>query len=511
MCLLLVAPFVVLACGGSVEQASEAARPVAAPGHAPQLAVARIVTGNPPRRDIVLVTADGTGARALTGRLFPPNFFDRGTWSPDARRFAYGGVVRSGFRDEPSDIFVVDVNASKTERLTTTGRACCPVWSPDGRTIVFAELGQEAAGPRRTATIWAMDGDGGNKRRLLDPVPDRIDIPSSFSPDGSQLAFTRAVRTEPGEGGRVENTRAVRLLDLRRLEERRLVERAADPAFSPDGRRIAYVTDRDENGELSYGGRVFAANELYVLDVQGGETRRLTRTRNLNEAAPSWSPDGALIAYQQGRVTGNAEAMSVLTIHADGSCPRRIAHDPGLGVWYRGPVWRPGLPTGDAHRLCSPARSSATPLVPLAGNMSLQEARRFRPLRVYWVGRRFEAFILSSISRHRSSGPRGRGPVVSLIYGGFDIQLWPACVRVPADSGAAPGPRSGVRIRGVDGLFFEGGYRLELVTGKTTIVLFGERRRLLRVARALRPVGASKPARRLPPPAPGALSGRLRC
>jgi Tol biopolymer transport system component len=474
----------------------------------PELAVSRLATGNPPRRSIVLVSADGSGARALTGNRFPPSFFDRGTWSPDGTRFAYGGVVRIGFGNEPTDIFVVATAGSGLQRLTESGRACCAVWAPDGRTIAFAEVGRES-GPARSATIWLMDADGGNKRRLLESVPGRIDVPFSFSPDGSLLAFTRGLWTELGEQGRLHNTRSVHLLDMGTLEERKVLDRAADPALSPDGRRLAYVTDRDENGELSYGDRVFFANELYMFDLETRQASRLTKTRNVNEASPDWSPDGAVIAFQQGRAIGNAEGMVVSTVRADGSCARRIAFDPGLGVWYGRPVWR----RDRARRAvgCVPERRHPS-LAPLGGNLSLAQARRFRPLRVYWVGRRFGAFILSSISKHTSSGPGGRGRVVNLQYGAFEIQHWPACLRVPEDVSLPPDRI--VRVRGIRGVFFEGGARLELVIDKTTVVIFGPPKRLLAIARALRPVGvAALPRRgqRLPPPAPGALSRRLPC
>ena len=373
--------------------------------------------------------------------------------------------------------------------------------------VVFAEREPGARFPPSVA-LWAVASDGGTPRRLTEAEPRRIDVPSSFSPDGRWLAFTRATFSGPGPGGRVENTSAVYLLDVRSLEPRELVGRAADPAFSPNGEELAFVTDRDENGELSYGDAVSYANELYVIELDGGAERRLTRTRDLNERSPSWSGDGRLIAYQRGRVTGNAEGTSVLHLRPDGSCVRMVAFDPGLGVWYGSPAWRPG--TTVRELACRPARPPQPLLAPPGGNVSLSAARRFRPLALYWVGRRFQNLILSSISQTRITGPRGRGPVVDLNYGGFALQHWPACARVPHDVDL----RSDgvISIRGVKGVFFEGGHRLEIVTGKTTVVLFGRRRQIVRAARALRPLNVRLAAGgRLPPPAPGALSGKLRC
>ena len=64
--------------------------------------------------------------------------------------------------------------------------------------------------------------------------------------------------------------------------------------------RIAFVSDRDRNGELCYGDRCFIANELYVANADGSSPLRLTRTQDLNEARPSWLPNGSRIAYQRG-------------------------------------------------------------------------------------------------------------------------------------------------------------------------------------------------------------------
>ncbi|MBA2385312.1 MAG: PD40 domain-containing protein, partial [Actinobacteria bacterium] len=281
---------------------------------------------------------------------------------------------------------------------------------------VYAEREPGARFPW-AARLWAIGADGGERRRLLESERGRIDIPSSFSPDGSELAFTRCSWAESGPGGRAANTCGVHLLDVQRLDVRLLAERAADAAFSPDGAEVAYVSDRDENGELSYGDRVSYANELYVMAADGSDPRRLTRTRDLNERAPSWSPNGRLIAYQRGEVTGNAEASSVLTIRPDGSCARLLAFDPGLAVWYRSPSWRPGTVRRDSELECRPAPAQSAS-VPLAGNLSVEQARRFRTFGLYWVGRRFDRFVLSSISSSPVSGPGGRGPVVDLQYGG---------------------------------------------------------------------------------------------
>jgi Tol biopolymer transport system component len=196
-----------------------------------------------------------------------------------------------------------------------------------------------------------MRPDGSDPRRVTRLVLGSSDVPGSFSPDGRLLAFTRRTFADIGPDGRVPNTAEVWVVRQDGSEQRRLAERSSDPAFSPDGRALAFVSDRDENGELSYGDRVRYASELYVADAAGFNRRRLTRTRSLDEAGPSWLPSGTRIAYQRGKVIGNAQGTIVMQANGDGSCPSRILADPALAVWYAAPAWRPGRARGGEGRI----------------------------------------------------------------------------------------------------------------------------------------------------------------
>ena len=102
----------------------------------------------------------------------------------------------------------------------------------------------------------------------------------------------------------------------------------------------------------------------------------------------------------------------------------------------------------------------------------------------------------------------------------LEIQVWPACKRNLAlyDSSAqvsaapeAPVPEPAT-VRGVQAAFFRDDDRLELQTGRSTVVVFGgSRSRVLEVAAALRPVGTSASTTPLPAPSPGAVAGTLSC
>jgi hypothetical protein len=147
----------------------------------------------------------------------------------------------------------------------------------------------------------------------------------------------------------------------------------------------------------------------------------------------------------------------------------------------------------------------------MGGNFTLQQARRYRALAIYWLGPQYRGALLSTMHRSRARGPRGPGPNLDLIYGDVQIQLYHVCVRVPADTALAPDGR--IRLRGRDAVLFEGRTRLELVTGRTTIVVYGPRHLLPRVIEDLRPLNprVASASRSLPPPVPGALERRVKC
>jgi hypothetical protein len=162
----------------------------------------------------------------------------------------------------------------------------------------------------------------------------------------------------------------------------------------------------------------------------------------------------------------------------------------------------------------------------------IDDARSFKRFPLYWLGSSFGSLPLSALTR-RADAPavaeRVRADYVGFIYGDcvaldekgcappLEIQIWPACVRSLADYMLTPSgqplPHRRTIMRGVPAAYFEHGLRLELYTGKVTIVIFGLRRRdVERAAFSLRganPTAAN--AATLPPPAPGAMAGKLPC
>ncbi len=110
------------------------------------------------------------------------------------------------------------------------------------------------------------------------------------------------------------------LLDLKTGKERRLTADSAtdmDPAFSPDGRTIGFVSDR--RGKF----------EVYLVDLDGSNLTRLTETDTF-DIQPSFSPDGRWLAFERG---GDVYAIDLKT-----KAPVNLTRSPG---YEGGPSWGP--------------------------------------------------------------------------------------------------------------------------------------------------------------------------
>lgn len=163
-------------------------------------------------------------------------------------------------------------------------------------------------------------------------------------------------------------------------------------------------------------------------------------------------------------------------------------------------------------------------------NFSVSEAARFGDFPVFYAGQEVNGHSLTAVLRSPLGPMRKNQESVGFIYGtcevgpGFDpggcappveISNEPACSRNLSMYGSgfgSPNPQS-TRIRGTTAGFFEGGSRIEIQTGTTTVVIFAYSKREARsVARSLRGVNvAVTRGEPLPPPAPGAVEGKAHC
>ena len=258
--------------------------------------------------EIWAMDADGRRAVELTAEGGSP------AWSPDGTRVAFVSA---------SEISVMDADGSGVTRLTHDDEPdAAPAWSPDGTRLAFAH---GAGAPQ----IVVIDAKGGNRAEVTRPRRAVADGEPAWSPDGRLIAFTRVTVTADGK---LESTLMTVAPDGG--GERVVTLDAAEPAWSPDGRRIAYAS-RAERSLRACFGSCTPGGEIYVVLADGTEPVRLT-TSAATDRSPAWAPDGRNIAFVSDRSDRAAEEYEIWVVGADGTGLRRLTTN---DVWDLDPTW----------------------------------------------------------------------------------------------------------------------------------------------------------------------------
>ena len=374
--------------------------------------------------------------------------------SPDGRQACF--VVKetapnlAGYR---TALWLVPTDGSAPPRRLTLGatRDATPRWSPDGKWLAFLSdrgvvlraggaardkddlkrASAPASGfkdlvgrdiPRGASQVWLLPLAGGEAQPLTDLPQDVVGL--AWSPDSTRLCLVSGATSakpaetssEPGDPPR----RDVRLIDelgyqlngagfiyehptklwvvevasadARRLTSGRSVDE--QPAWSPDGKRIAYVSNRGSNPDLAW------RTDLTIIDANGGKPVRVSAGAERVFTHPAWSPDGRWIAVcghrlefgnptredihvfrpraqQMGRnLTGEADLFVDAAMNSDLSSPGPVgplwAPD-GESILFNAPVdgsfelWRTRLEDSRVERLTSGKHMLVGPSIAAAG------------------------------------------------------------------------------------------------------------------------------------------------
>jgi Tol biopolymer transport system component len=354
---------------------------------------------NGSRSDLVETDADATRYANLTpgDQTFYVSDSD-GSWSPDGSQIAFTSHRDSNVSTE---IYVMNVDGSNQERLTHDGPNgvqtpgaevfdSAPVWSPAGDTIAYLKsvrgavdvwlMGPDGSGQRQVTTSgghkellqWSAGGrlayaqDGTIFTLVQGDPPIRVAAgrEPAWSPDGSRLAYTSqgGLWTVDADG---RNPVHVSTMP------------AQGPSWSSDGERIAFAGTRSfpELASPKFGAPT--RQDVFTVRVDGGDLRRLTGPRGDEYAfgawggwSPTWWPDGSRLFFHS--VRGGPLTWLMNT---DGTCEGPFSQ---ALISLQRPAWRPGSQPRLGTIRCADLRVALDASGGAIGPAALGEAHEFR-------------------------------------------------------------------------------------------------------------------------------------
>ena len=276
--------------------------------------------------------------------------------SPDGKWVAYTLATTDTIADKrDTDIWMASIDGKEQIRVTTSAEPeTSPRWSPDGRYLAFLS-GRPGTLKNKGTQIWLLDRRGGEAQQITDSKA-RI---SGFewAPDSKRMAvllrdeeedikkLAEKDREKPRPividrysfkrdgSGFLSGTKRTRIhllsIDSKQLE---LLTTAdfdeASPVWSPDGGRIAFVSNHAKDWD-----RV-PSSDIFVTDAKAGSAPRRLTSFEGPDSSPVWSPDGKSIAYLKGSDHGLGEynMAQLAVIPADGGASRIVTSALDRGV-----------------------------------------------------------------------------------------------------------------------------------------------------------------------------------
>lgn len=307
-----------------------------------------------PAVNIWVMNADGSGNTPLTRLTAQPVSSIHSAWSPDGSKIAFDSTRALDGTNSAigvPNVWVVKSDGSGAVPLTKLTAAMAssvlPAWSPDGTMIAFvsARALDGTNSPIAVRNVWIMNSDGSNQHPLTQlTAAGSSDI--AWSPDGARIAFvsTRSLDGTDTAGNaanlwvmNADGSGATPLTHLTNLYN--MTTEA--PEWSPDGKRILYVSSRALDGSDN-GGSVM---NIWTMNADGSGSKPLTTLSAATNYQPSWSSDGGRVVFCATRALDGSDApnanatWNLWMMNSDGTGQHALTKNTSYGSDSAGPQW----------------------------------------------------------------------------------------------------------------------------------------------------------------------------